>query len=404
MRILPKLRLSVVLLMTTLFASPASAFDADSFVGKFSSTFSSLGIGVTYGSLEPVGDDGVVLKDIQFLLNKVPEPIKIRSLVIEGIKELDGGGFTAQSYATQGISFVGAGDEGELIVTMAGATGSNLYYPDPANTDAPMFLFPTSEQTFQGLDVNINGASIVSGGDIVASTNYDKSSGIVSSEFQLVGLKTDLTLIDEPSFTMQRQALGYDKLSMNMAIAGTWDMNTGRVEIEKYDFGADEAGKLSLKLALSGYTEALAKQLRALSVQVQGGSEQEQQMANMQVLGMLSQLSFESMQLSFKDASLTDRVLELQAQMMGRSKEELVEMVPAMVPMMTSALQNPNFTSAVSAAAGAFLSNPGDITISANPGRLVPVTELMAASAAAPQTLIDLLKIEVKANECGVSC
>ena len=86
MRNSPMPRLPAFLVVTTLLTSPAYAFDAASFTDKFKGLLGSAGVNMNYGSQEPSGSSGVLLKDVEILYNFAPAPVKISSLRIEGIE------------------------------------------------------------------------------------------------------------------------------------------------------------------------------------------------------------------------------------------------------------------------------------------------------------------------------
>ena len=98
--------------------------------------------------------------------------------------------------------------------------------------------------------------------------------------------KVDLTAIDDPKFNAQRSLLGYDTLTLGLSIDATWDMNSGRINVSNYSFGADEAGKLTVSGTISGLTEDMARRFRQFSNEAQSEDPKKQQLQAMRMMAM----------------------------------------------------------------------------------------------------------------------
>ena len=68
------------------------------------------------------------------------------------------------------------------------------------------------------------------------------------------------------------------------------------------------------------------------------------------------------------------------------------------LPFMLNAINNPAFQEKVAKAGQAFLTDPKSLTITLNPAQPVPFQEIMGSAMSAPQTLPDMLAIDVTAN------
>ncbi|PCI04499.1 MAG: hypothetical protein COB78_09360 [Hyphomicrobiales bacterium] len=394
-------RFSSVFLLSAFLSTTAFAFDAAEYVAKIQNMANARGVALRFGSMEPVGDAGFVLNDVSFQGPKGNPPAKIVKIRLEGIEELPGNSFAASLVEFEGFSLVSSTtDDKEIIVTIVGGVGKDVYFADPLQADAPFFHYPRSTYNIADMSVSVGGKNLVTIKSISTDMIFDADAKKQTMAMGVNEIDINLKLGEDPAFNARRKALGYENLLMAIAISGSWDMNTGKVVIDKYSFDAKDAGRLTLSGAISGYTEALAIRFRKLSAELQTTIDpKELQQKNIALLGMMSQLSLDNLEFSYKDASLVDRILDLQSEQMGMPKSDLVRMIPTMLPMFAAPLQNPEFIGALAGNVAKFLNRPGDISISAKPSRSIPFTEIMIAGSTQPHTLIDLLGVVVKANE-----
>lgn len=75
-----------------------------------------------------------------------------------------------------------------------------------------------------------------------------------------------------------------------------------------------------------------------------------------------------------------------------------------MLPLMLGGLGIPSLQKQISAAANIYLDNPQNITISAFPASPVAVPVIMGAGMGNPKSLVDLLNVQITANEPVETC
>lgn len=394
-------RFSSVFLLSAFLSTTAFAFDAAEYVAKMQNIASARGVALRFGSMEPVGDAGFVLNDVTIQGPTGSPPAKVLKIRLENIEELPGNSFAAGLIEFEGFSVVSTTtDNKEIIVTVVGGVGKDIYFADPLQADAPFFHFPKSTFVMDEMNITVGGNRMATMKSLTTDMAYDAETKKQTMSFGIINVDVNLKLGDDPAFNARREALGYDSLFVDILIDGSWDMKSGKVVVNNYSLDAKDAGRLSIAGAISGYTEALAIRFRTLSAELQSITDpKELQKKNIALLGMLSQLSLDNLTLSYKDASLADRVLELQSKQMGMPKDDLVKLLPTMLPMVAAPLQNAEFIGSLAGNVAKFLNQPGDISISANPSRPIPFTEIMISGSTQPHKLIDLLGVTVKANE-----
>lgn len=78
---------------------------------------------------------------------------------------------------------------------------------------------------------------------------------------------------------------------------------------------------------------------------------------------------------------------------------DVIEMVSAMALGMTLPLENTAFSLMLGGAVRAFLSEPGNISVSLEPEAPVAVSDIVGAAMMSPATLIGRLGVKVRSNE-----
>ncbi|TIV92352.1 MAG: hypothetical protein E5V74_26870, partial [Mesorhizobium sp.] len=134
----------------------------------------------------------------------------------------------------------------------------------------------------------------------------------------------DLSLIDDPKSKEAIEALGYQNISGNIAMAGTWQPSDGKMELSKYDISVENAGTLGMTFKLGGYTVDFIKSMQAMQMQLASQPEGADNSAQgMAMLGLMQQLSFNGASVRFEDDSLTGKVLDYVGKQQGMSAKDV---------------------------------------------------------------------------------
>lgn len=117
------------------------------------------------------------------------------------------------------------------------------------------------------------------------------------------------------------------------------------------------------------------------------------------MLGLPQQLTFHSATLRWDDNSLTNKVVDFAAKSQNMSSDDIRNQAKAIVPFLTAQLNNPELSSAITAAVMKYLDSPQSLEIVAMPAAPVPVAQIAAAGMGNPLDLTKILGVTVKANE-----
>ena len=393
-------------------SAPAFALEADGFAAVLKSTLSNQGADLTFNAARVDGSN-VVLEGASIGLADVPDPTMrafFDVLTFENVSETDGGGYRAErlgardvtgelppmkagegqpdraatyrigEWAMEGIQLPGPNATGQL----AELSSAGLFYDRAFINDAEIKV---EDQTFVTLES--------------AESVNDYASNPVSFDATIDAATIDLSVPPDPEGQMTAwiDGTGYRQLTMDAVTKGSWELDSGTIELPEATITLRDMGSLNMEMAFAGYTPALAKQIQEASQGANSGDAQAQQAAGMQIMGLMSQLQFGRLILGYQDSGMADTLLDYYAKENGQTKEELVQQTLAILPLMLGQLQAPELQSQVQDAVTAFLNDPQSITISLKPDANVPVMALVGAAMSSPGALAQALNAQVTANQ-----
>lgn len=381
---------------TFLLALPLNAALAqdNAVADRLKAAFAGQGVNLSWTGV--TGDaSNMVLQGVSIKPTGEKEALSIGDVKLEGVTEANGGfdiatvSTTAFEHSKEGITvaltpFV-IHDMTVPAENASGPTGSLVMYKSAELSNMTVKKGDKTAFSMDGLNIQITPP---------ADGKAMEFSGTTKA------FNADLTLVDDPKSKEAIDGLGYQQISGNFALAGSWQPSDGKMELSKYDITVDNAGTLGLTFSFGGYTTDFIKSLQAMqkkmAEQPAGGDNSAQGMA---MLGLLQQLSFNGASIRFTDASLTNKVLEFAGKQQGMSAKDIANQAKAIVPFGMSQLNNPELTTQASAAVGKFLDDPKSLEISAQPPSSVPFALIMAGAMSNPLDLPKTLGVAVKANE-----
>jgi hypothetical protein len=347
----------------------------------------------------------------------------------------------ASSMVLEGVTVKAAGMDDTLAIgniTLSGIVEKNGGYRVETTTTAP--ISTTSEgMTFDLSEIVVKGWTIPAEnstdpfavlslyeGVEMASASFKMADKTV---FSLTGLSAaitpptdgkpmdfmggiasfsgDLSGVTDPQTKAIVDAFGYQTINGSYKTQGTWNLADGRMNVSQNDFIVENAGTFGFKFDVSGYTLDFIKQMQEVQKKMMAEPEAEtNSAAEMEMLGLMQQLSLNGAAIRFDDASLTGKILDFVAQQQGQKRESIVNLAKAGLPLALMQLQLPDLAAAISPAINAYLDNPKSIEIKAAPPAPVPFTLLGGAAMANPndpgaaaKAIWSMLGVTVTANQ-----
>lgn len=191
-------------------------------------------------------------------------------------------------------------------------------------------------------------------------------------------LRMPTWMIDDEEALETFEALGYDEIAASHELSLTWE-EAGETIALSSSTTLEDGGTLGLDATFGGIPRGALENPMSLMFVAFG-------------------ITLNEASAVFTDASLTDRVLSMLAQDQGTDIETMRAQAAGILPFVLAALQRPDFLTMVTAAAGAFLEDPGTLRIEMRPDEPVPMMQLMEAADSDPGRVVDMLNVEVSSH------
>ncbi|RVD58812.1 hypothetical protein EN828_19180 [Mesorhizobium sp. M2D.F.Ca.ET.185.01.1.1] len=388
---LKKLAFSTFLLTLPLNA----AFAADPAVAeRVKSMLAAQGVDISWTGVS--GDDSnVTLQAVSIKPAAEKEALPIGDVKLEGVSEADGG-FDIATVSTSAFSRT----QDDVTLILSPFIIHDMKVPAEGNTDPLGSLMMYKSAELSNMTVKKGEKTAFSMDGLAVEITPPADGKAMNFTANTEKFTADLSLVDDPKSKEAIEALGYQNISGNIDMAGSWQPSDGKMELSKYDISVENAGTLGMTFNLGGYTVDFIKSMqemqKKLASQPEGADNSAQGMA---MLGLLQQLSFNGASIRYQDDSLTGKVLDYVGKQQGMSGKDVANQAKAIVPFGMAQLNNPELTAEVSSAVNTFLDDPKSLEISAEPPSSVPFALIMAGAMSNPLDLPKTLGVKVKANQ-----
>jgi hypothetical protein len=374
----------------------SAALDADDFAKKLTQAYATGGAELTYDGATASGDT-VTLKNLTMKVPGEMKDMNLGDLVFKGVEEDGSGGYDVASLTEDEITI----SEDDFSFTVKDLELENLHIPAQTAADSVDSLFFYDRAVTGPIVLTVEGRDLfkISKSDTKATKSSDGSR--MDFDARADGLEIDLSDVDDAEAQQAINGMGYQYLSGDLAIKGFWQVATGEISLSEYALTLDDVGRLDLQVSISGYTLEFIKGLQELQENMAGKDDdaKAQQAMGFAMMGMMQQLTFNSLAVRFDDASLTNKVLDMVASQQGITRDQMVQGLQGMLPFALAQLKNPEFQKTVTEAVSLYLSDPKSIEIAARPDSPVPFASVAGSAMGAPQTLPDVLNVTVQANQ-----
>lgn len=288
--------------------------------------------------------------------------------------------------------------EDETEVWLSDVSVDGLVLP-PAGQDENAEATPTYDSASLGeVQVRVKGKDAFTMNDFHIEVTPPEDNGPVEFSGAAEAFHISLDGVEDAESRAAIQKMGYQQLDGYLEIEGSWDKTAGDLSLGTFDINVKDAGTFGISLDLGGYTPELMASLRKLQAQ-NAANPDDKSATGIALLGLMQQLTFQSARIEFTDDSLTGRALDFVASQQGSKPADVANQAKALVPFAMMQLNNPELTQMVTQAVSAFLDNPKNFAIVAQPPAPVPFAMIAAGAMGAPQTLPQQLGVKVLANE-----
>jgi hypothetical protein len=378
-------------------SSQAFALDGADLLKKINASYAAGGATITADTIEVDGED-VVFKGVKFGLEAEPgkTPLTLDELTLQGVSEEEGGAYYIERVDFPEVNMT----EEKSTFSVSELYLAGVYVPGESAEGIDSLMF--YEEAHSGpVKVTVDGKPVFAMNEATGTMSLSDDEKTISFEGTATGVNADLTGVEDPKSKEMIQALGLQTLDGNLNMSGSWEVETGTIDVEDYSIDFANVGKLSMSFGISGYTLDLVKQMQeqAKAMQAQPQNEQAQQAAGLAMLGLVQQLSLINAQIRFDDAGITKRGLDYAGKTQGTDGAQMGQMVKGMVPLLLAQAKLGALQNEVSAAVNAYIDDPKALTIIAAPANPVAFPMIMGAAMGAPETIPALIGVKVTAND-----
>ncbi|CAI2935270.1 conserved exported protein of unknown function [Aminobacter niigataensis] len=388
---------SKLALSTFLFTLPlnaALAQDATAVAERLKAVLAAQNLTLSWTSVSGDASE-TVLEGTSIAMAGEDKPVSVGKVTLGGITE-ENGGYKIETLSTEAYSLT----EGTTKVDVSPLNIGNVSLPAEGSTDplASFLMYETAN--LDNVSVKIGDKQAFQMTNFAAEVTPPADGNAMEFTGSAEKFTADLSLVEDPQSKAAIDALGYQNISGDFQLAGTWQPTDGRMALSNYDITVDDAGTLGMTFDLGGYTVDFLKSVQDLQKKMADQPEGTDNSAQgLAMLGLMQQLTFNGATVRFDDDSVTNKVLEYVGKQQGMSAKDIANQAKAIVPFMLMELNNPELAAQVTAAVTAYLDNPKSLEIAAKPASPVPFALLAASGMSNPKELPKTLGLTVTANQ-----
>lgn len=396
--------LSVATALTVIFAGSAYALDGNDVAKRLQARLAEQDIVVGFSTVDTDGTT-VTLHGAKISIpsSEIGELVA-GDIVLHNVTEDGKGGYNAETATLQDYSKT----DDKTKIDVKGIEIGKIYLAADNEEDiiAKMMLY--RDIKIDSLTIAEDGQQLVNIKDIAANSSEYSKGAPLTYKFGVKSVDLDIEKMDElrkKSATEEDSSesnpmldLGYKQLKMTINSEGSLDIAKGDILMDKFEFDIADLGKFDTTLKLGGYDLKFIKSMMEANKKLREDKENKDT-TEMAILGLLQQLSLGGISFSYNDASLTPKLLDYYAKQQSISKEDMINQIKAVAPLMVGYLGNAEFAMQATNAINAYLDDPKSLEIAAEPKAPVSFALIAATATADPKKLLDLLAVKVTANQ-----
>ena len=318
--------------------------------------------------------------------NKDEISFSLGAITVENMEQFGAQGFDIGfiDVGAFGMNFTSKTGE-KVDFVFEGMTIKNFFSPDLSAEGSSLVSDKDLSAEIKPLSATLDGKQLMGWNRGYATSSNDKSTNTVSSQAAIEGMYFDFNNVPETpknaKMLQTLQELNLLKMVLNVEGTGSWERESGLVDISKYNIQLEDGAAFQISARVSGYTEEVARQFtKALNAMNAESDEKKKNALAFQTMAYLAGLSIQRMEIVLDDQSLLDRVVNIQAKKLKQDPEQIKGIVGPMTTIMLTPYNIPELAAQTSQALGTFMQGGKKLTILAEPINGLAVTEIIALS------------------------
>jgi len=387
-------QLTVVGTGLVFFANSAFALDGPDVLKKLNNAIvAQIGDSIEAGSVA-VNGSTIVLRNVTYT-PRGRTGIALGDVTMTGVAE-QAGGYTIEKVLIPDVTI----KQKDFSVSAAGLRVDDLEIPANATLSDvnSIFVYHAHVGPVSCRRVGEKFFSI-SAADSVSTKRLDKKG--VDSSFTIDGIVVDLSLAQMQLSSEAIRHFELQNLHATFSMKNSWELSTGKYDLTEYTFDLENLGKLNVQLSFSGLTPAFYNTAEALYSSMTGTAD-DQNTKNAKyllALAFVQQLTLNSAQIRFDDASFTDRTFDYISKWDHVTRAQSANTFAAEILAGISQLGIPDLQEAFSTAVVEYFNNPKSLTISAAPANPVPMSTVIEAAKNAKESIPKMIGLKITSND-----
>jgi hypothetical protein len=293
---------------------------------------------------------------------------------------VDGGGGI---FSSPSISFSGGAMSGDVTGTVGTATLNDVIVLDPAALPESAAPTPAQALLFKTAEI----------ADIAAKPKGEKDEVRIGRVTMEVGNVVDNVPLDSKGtvddLTIPASAfagrpygpamLGYGDLVLDFTWDGSRSSDGKSMDLRDFTISLQDAGTISINGKFANMPAPTV--LNDASASTSAGD-----------------IVVDNMKIRYEEGSLAGRLMDMQANKQGVTREAYAGQVEAALPWLLASLNNPDFQAKVTEALGTFLKDPKSLTVTLSPSEPISAEEIVGLARSSPGSLTTRLNAEIDAN------
>ncbi len=362
-------------------AGASAAPDAHAFADALIAAFNANGKAVaTYTDATADGDAITITGFKAVQPKRQGRDVTVDSIVVAGAAERQPGGYTASSMTFNKGS--AAYRKGSLTWETAVVSDAVIPTPDeirsldnkirPFSTASVSNIAITDPQLAQPIDV----------AKVDLAMTGDPNVGSSDVTFTTTGVHLPASAFAAPEVGGMMQGLGYTDLVLSVSLDAGFDATADTLALRSFALDVTDVGKLTISGAFSHVkvhnivgTGADGKPVPKVSPDL------------------------DAMTVRFDNAGIIQRALDMQAQILGSSREDVAAQWPMLLMFLIGDAGGMDFQQKVQTALVDFLKDPKSLTVKLAPAAPVPFDEMLKTLDADQSKLPELLGVDIVVNK-----
>ena len=378
-------------ILLSLVAGAHADVSPDAVLDGLKRQFALQGLDITAASAELSGGNDVLLSGVTIDVPSADNDIKLERILLEQVSEAGNGAFVIGRIAAPAFQ----NEQDGYTLSLEGAAVEGYYVAGPDETDPIVKGGVYRAVTVGGVAVSRGSTPVFTLEGMTATMSPYEPGATMEYDVEVKDFSIDFSQVEDPRTRASMTELGYGTMTGRMTADGSWNTDSGDMSMDQA-IVLDDAATLNIDFAIGGYTPELVAALQQVNLQME---EQGEEAMGFGRLGLMQQISIDSVTIELVDDSATGRILDFVAKQQGTNRESVIAQAKLALPAALVRLQVPDFAAKVTAAVGTFLDDPGSLTIAARPANAVPVVQIMGAAMTSPQSIIGVLGLDATANE-----